>query len=150
ADGDDLAEVPAEIDDEAGAERLAGHAGAGAAGHQRDLVLAGVADQGAHVVLVARHHDAGRHHLEDGGVGAVEAARQVVEEQVALDDPLEVVAQALGLRKLHRTTPAISVARAAGAPGGNARGWSTRTACARGWPPRHGNAPDSGSRRSRP
>ena len=36
ADLEDGAEVPAQIDDQAGAERLAGHAGAGAARHQRD------------------------------------------------------------------------------------------------------------------
>ena len=94
--------MSAEIDDEAGAERFAGQAGAGAAGDQGSLVLAGVADQGLHVLLVARHDDAERLDLEDRGVGAVQVARQVVEEEFAFDDAFEVVADAFALCGVHR------------------------------------------------
>src|SRR5205807_2368017 len=111
---EDGAEVPAEIDDQAGAERLAGDAAAGAARDQRDAALAGVADQGAHVVFVARRDGAERLDLKDAGVGAVEGAREVVEEEVPLDESLEVVANALALRLVHGNRPrlAASVARA--------------------------------------
>src|SRR5206468_3665733 len=43
ADVEDGAEVPAQVEDQAGAERLAGDAGAGAARDQRQAVLRGVA-----------------------------------------------------------------------------------------------------------
>ena len=63
----------AEIDDQAGAQRLRRPARAGAARHQRDVVLGGVAHQACNVFLVARHDHAERLDLEDAGVGAVEA-----------------------------------------------------------------------------
>ena len=77
-----------------GAERFTGEAGAGAARGERGLVLAGVADEGVHVVFVARHDDAERLDLEQRGVGAVEGARDVVEEEFPFDDPFQVVANA--------------------------------------------------------
>ncbi len=95
----------AQIDDQSAAERLAGHAGAGPAGDQRHLMFAGVAHQRLHVLLVARHDDAGRPHLEDGGVGAVQHAVKIVEQQLALDDALEVVADAFALRRVHGNHP---------------------------------------------
>jgi hypothetical protein len=89
---DDAAEALAEVDDEPGAKRLAADAGAGAAGDERDVVLMGVADERLQVLLVARPDHAGRRHLEDAGVGAVEGARQVVKKQLALEEALQVVA----------------------------------------------------------
>ena len=93
--------MPAEVDDQARAERFAGHAGAGPARAQRHLVLRRIADQRLHVLLVARHDHAQRPDLEDAGVGAVQGTRQVVEEEFPLDDPLEVVADVLALLFVH-------------------------------------------------
>ena len=109
-----LAEMPAEIDNEPGAERFAGHAAAGAAGNQRNAVLAGIAHQAAHIFLIARHHDAERLDLEDTGIGGVQNTTQIVKEDVPLDESLEIVADALGLRLVHRSRPrlAASVPRA--------------------------------------
>jgi hypothetical protein len=98
ADLEDVAEVPAQVDDEAGAEGLAGDAGAGPARHERHLVLGGVADDGLDVLLVPRDDHAERPDLEDAGVGAVERAAQVVEQDVAADNAAQVVADALAVR----------------------------------------------------
>src|SRR5437588_2314480 len=38
-----------------------------------------------HVLLVARPDDPGRRDLEDAGVGAIKGAREIVEQEIALD-----------------------------------------------------------------
>ncbi len=101
ADGEDAAEVLAEIDDQAGAERFAGEAGAGAAGDEGDVVLVGVADEGADVVLVGRQRDAERLDGEGGGVGGVEGARQAVEAEFALEQSLQVFGHAVARQRVH-------------------------------------------------
>src|SRR6185437_6790977 len=88
------AEMFAQIDNQPRAERFASDARARAARHQGHLMLAGVAYQRLHVLFVARHDDAGRPHLEDGGVRAVERARQIIEQQFAFEDALQVIADA--------------------------------------------------------
>src|SRR5262249_21250199 len=57
-DFEDRAEMLAQVNDQAGAERFAGQAGSRASGDERHLMLASVADQGLYVVLVARYDNA--------------------------------------------------------------------------------------------
>ena len=96
-----LREMLAEIHDQSRAQRFAGDSGAGAARDQGQLVLGGVADQGLHVLLVARHGHAERLHLEDAGVGAVQRPGEFVEVQLALEEPLEVVGEPAALLIVH-------------------------------------------------
>jgi hypothetical protein len=91
----------AEVHDQPGAEGLAGHAGAGPAWDQGNLVLAGVTYEGAYVIFVARHGNAQRPDLEDAGVGAVQGASQLIEEELPLDETAKVVADALALLVVH-------------------------------------------------
>ena len=156
ADFDDVAKVLAEIDDEAGAERFAGEAGAGAARDQRDALFAGVAHQVAHVVLVARHDDAGGLDLEDAGVGAVEDARHVVEEEFALDEALQVVLEPCADPRnsprqlwLGRVSALPSLLLARSVPADSVRRSSSRTADARRSARRRDSALGNDNRRSR-
>ncbi len=101
ADLEDLPEVPAQVHDQAGPQRLAGQAGAGAAGDQGELVLAGIADQGEYVGFVLRNSHSQGLDLEKRSVGAVKHPRQIVQEQRALDQALEVVTNAVRRGKFH-------------------------------------------------
>ena len=88
--GHDAAEVAREIDDQPAAERLAGQAGAGAAGVDRQMILGRVADRGDHVVDRPRPHDAQRPQLVDAGVAGVELREEVVAADVALQQAAQV------------------------------------------------------------
>ena len=92
--------MPAQIDDQSGTECLAGHAAAGAARHESQVLLLRITDQGLNVFLVARHDDASGPHLKNAGVGAVQGAGQVVKEQFALEEALQVFADVLALAAL--------------------------------------------------
>ena len=63
-----------------------------------------IVERGAHVVLVARHHDADRHDLVDRRVGRVAAARRGVEQHVASACSREAP------RELRRVDGALSAA----------------------------------------
>jgi hypothetical protein len=54
-----------------------------------------------HILFVARDHGSERLDLKDAGVGTVEDARKVVEEEIAPDDPSQVVMNAGTLRWVH-------------------------------------------------
>jgi hypothetical protein len=105
ADRDNCAEVAAQVDHQPGAERFAGQPGPRAARDQRNLVFAGVADQGAHVILVAGRNHAGGGNLEDAGVGAVQRAGEVVEPDLPLEEAAQVVAEPTALLRIHRRCP---------------------------------------------
>ena len=100
-DLDDLAERLRQVDDDAAAQGFAGDAGAGPARNERDLVLEAVADELGEIGLVARHDDAGRLDLEDAGVGAVDVASDVVEANVPLEEPSQVVADSTSSLWIH-------------------------------------------------
>src|SRR5262249_3277219 len=101
ADVQDGAEVPAEIDNEAVAQRLTREAGPGPARHQRKAVLRGIADQGLNILFVSWHSHSQRLNLKNAGVGAVQGARQLVEEKLSLENALEVVADVFALLFVH-------------------------------------------------
>src|SRR5438128_1943766 len=63
----DFAKVPAEIDNETPAQRLARHAGARAARDKRQVVLKRVARESAHILFVAWHGYANGLYLKDAG-----------------------------------------------------------------------------------
>ena len=79
------------------AERLAGQAGAGAAGMDRNVVLGRVPDRGDDVVQRSRPHDAQRPNLVDAGVGRVELREEVVAADVALQQAAQVFLDSLVL-----------------------------------------------------
>ena len=81
--------VLAAIDDQGAADGLAALRRAAAARQHRHALLAGDREHRVDVVDVARHHDAQRLDLEIGGVGAVAAAREGVEQHLALDRGFE-------------------------------------------------------------
>src|SRR5205807_2872457 len=98
--------VLAAIDDQPRPDRLARQAGAAAAGRDRDAQLAGDLDGGDEVVGGAGDDHAEWGDLVDAGVGAVEAAGQVVEADLAADVLAEVGHQgvaALGREVVHTT-----------------------------------------------
>jgi len=97
--------MPAAIDDQPWAERFTSDAAAGAARHERDLVLARVAHQRLYVRLIARHDDAERANLKDAGIRAVKRARKVIEEKLSLEESLQVVADIVTLRFVHGRPP---------------------------------------------
>ena len=82
-DGADAVEVPADVDDDAGADDLAGKRGAGGARDQAGVVTVGERDEFADVRLRARQGDRQRHFLVFGGVGRVERAQYGIEMQFA-------------------------------------------------------------------
>ena len=92
-----LVHVLAEVEHQAGVDALTGKAGATAAGEDGDAVLGGDFDGGLHVVGVAGNYHADRLHLVDGGIGAVEDAREVVEPHIASDALLEFVLECRGI-----------------------------------------------------
>src|SRR5260370_229933 len=69
-------------------------AGARATRQQGNLVVGGIPDQGADIFLVAGRPHPERTHLEETGIGAVKGTGDVVKEDVAADDPFEIVADA--------------------------------------------------------
>ena len=75
---DEAVEVPAEVEDEAGADRLAVLRGAAAAGDHRHVMLGGDRERRRHVVGVAGEGDGERHDLVDRGVGGVAAPAEGV------------------------------------------------------------------------
>src|SRR5262249_14848753 len=87
ADLDDAAKVAAHVDDDAVAKALARHAGARAARDQRDRLLRRVTHQPLHVLLVARYDHAERPDLKNARIRAVHRPRQIVEQNLALDEP---------------------------------------------------------------
>jgi hypothetical protein len=80
-----LVHVAREVEDEGVVDGLARQRRAAAPRQDRDLVLGGDLDRGAHVVGVARDHHADRLHLVHRGVGRVEETGGGVEPDVAAD-----------------------------------------------------------------
>jgi hypothetical protein len=97
-DGQDGVEVLAAVEDDAGADGLARQAGTPAARGDRHAHLAGDLDRGDEVVGRARDDDAERLDLVDAGVGAVEAARQGVEADLAGQVLAQVAGQGFALQ----------------------------------------------------
>ena len=97
ADLDDAAKMPTHIDDDAVPQALAGDARAGPARHDRNALVRRVAHEGAHVFLIARRHDAERTHLEEARVRAVHRPRQIIEQNISLDEPAQVIFDATPL-----------------------------------------------------
>src|SRR5262245_12114278 len=91
-DGQDGAEMAAQINDEAGAEGFASQPATGSPRYQRHAILHGVADQGLDLRFIPGSDDAQRLDLKDTGVGTVERARQVIKEAFAPDEAPEIVA----------------------------------------------------------
>jgi hypothetical protein len=58
-------------------------------------------DQGLNILLVTGRHRAQRFNLEQAGVGAVQDAREIIEQEVAADDPPQVITNAVTLRWVH-------------------------------------------------
>ncbi len=90
------------IDNDPGAERLAGETGSRTARDQGRLIFPGVADERLDVFFVARDNNAERLDLEQGRIGAIQNARQVVEEEFPLDDSFEVVVNTFAQRGVQR------------------------------------------------
>ena len=86
-----LIHVLAEVQHQAGVDTLASEAGATAAWQDGDAVLGGDFNRSLHVVGIAGNHDTDGLHLVDGGVGAVEDPREVVETHVAGDASLQLL-----------------------------------------------------------
>src|SRR5262249_31035429 len=93
-----IAEVLTTIQDDAGADGLAGEAGAAAAGGEGHLHLGGDLDRGAHVLDGARDDHAERLDLVDAGVGAVQPARGGVEAHLAGEVLAQVLAEGQALQ----------------------------------------------------
>ena len=55
---------------------------------ERHVGFGGIAYQGLHVFLIARHHHAQRLHLKNAGIGTVKRQHRVIEEQLPLMMPL--------------------------------------------------------------
>ncbi len=91
ADLDDPPEVAAEVDDQARPERLAGQAGPGPPGVERDRVLGGVADQGDEVLAGPRDDHAERVDLVEAGVVRVGGPLDRLEQEFAAEDAPEIV-----------------------------------------------------------
>ncbi len=83
--------VARKIDHQSASQRLAGQAGAGAAGMDRQFVFAGVAHHRHHVGQRTRPHHRQRTDLENAGVAGVELREDVVAMHVPFDQPSQVV-----------------------------------------------------------
>lgn len=68
-------------------------------------MLAGKAHQRRHVVLVARHGDAKWLHFKNGCIRRIERARQIVEEKLAFQDALQIIADAIAPGWVHGKLP---------------------------------------------
>ena len=93
---EDAVEVLRGVDDEAGADRLAGLRRAAAARRDRDAVAAGDLDRPDDVLARARDDDAERLDLIDAGVGGIERARDGIESDFAFDRALKVEPESVG------------------------------------------------------
>ena len=94
---DDAPQVLGEINHQPGAERLAGHAAAGAAGVERDVIVGGILHAGRDVGRGPRTHHAQRPDFVDAAVAGEELAKQVVAAHVAGNQPAEVFLNSLAL-----------------------------------------------------
>ncbi len=101
-----LAQMPAQVDDQPIAQRFAGDAGARPARDQRHLVFRAVAHDCLDVLGVERGDRAERLDLEDARIGTVEPAAKVIEHNLAAHDLPQIVANALTLGGIegHRFT----------------------------------------------
>src|SRR5207247_2479991 len=90
-DFENVAKVLAEVDDQSGAERLAGQSRASATRNQRDALLLRVAHQAADVFLIARQDDTGRLHLKDARIRAIQTASDIVETNIALEEAMQII-----------------------------------------------------------
>ena len=84
-DGQHVAQILGEIDDEGAADRLAALRGAAAAGQERQVLGVGDLDNGLQVRVGLRDHDAKRFDLVDRSIRAVAAAAEGVEQHLALN-----------------------------------------------------------------
>ena len=90
-------QIGGEIDDQSRAERLAGHAGAGPAGVQRQPLFPSVLHAGDHVVGAPRPHDPQRTNLVDAGVAGVELQKRLVAANVARDQSAQIILDVFAL-----------------------------------------------------
>ncbi len=93
-DRDDPAEVAAEVDDQPLAERLARHGGPRPSRVDGQAPLGRVPDQVHHVGLGPRRDHPERVDLVQAGVVRVRGPFERLEQQLALDDPAQVVVNA--------------------------------------------------------
>ena len=84
-----------EIENQTGAQRFAGQAGACAARMDGNSLFGGVADDGGDVGGIARPHHAQRLDLIDAGVAGVQLNEQIVAPHVAGDESAQVVLNSL-------------------------------------------------------
>ncbi len=92
-DFQNLVEVPAEIDDQAGPDRLAGQTRPSAARNQRQLELPGNFNGHGNIFARGRQNDARRLDLVDASVGAVEGAVIRIEQCAAGEASVERLCQ---------------------------------------------------------
>lgn len=88
-DFDEVVEVAGAVNDEGVSNRLTSQAGAGAAREDWNPIFCGQFNSGVQVILGTGNHNAERLHLINGGIGAVENARDGVEADFAAEMFLE-------------------------------------------------------------
>ena len=93
---DDSVQVLGEVDHQRAADGLPRLRRAAPARKESYALLAGDLQRRAHVVLRARDHHADRLDLVHRGVGGVAAAREAVEQHLALDVAAQVLGEAMG------------------------------------------------------
>jgi hypothetical protein len=64
-------------------------------------MLRRVTHQGLHILFVTGDDDAERLDLENAGVGAIESTRQLIKEEFALDEALQIVLNTFAWRCVH-------------------------------------------------
>src|SRR5262245_32402566 len=64
-------------------------------------MLCGIANEGLNIFLIGRSYRPQGLHLENTGVGTIERPRKLIKEKVALDEPLQIIPDALALRFIH-------------------------------------------------
>jgi hypothetical protein len=93
ADVEDRAKVYRQIKHKAAAQGSAHWTCAASADDEGHLIFTGVSDQCAEIVLVARDDNASRLDFKQRAIGRVQHPREIVEEQLAADDPFKIVMQ---------------------------------------------------------
>src|SRR5262249_14954014 len=96
-DAEELVEILAAVDDDAGADGLARETGAAAARRDRHVHFKGDLDGGMEILKSTRNDDAERLDLVDAGVGAVELTTGAVEADLALEMAVQMLGERLPL-----------------------------------------------------
>src|SRR6516162_4089967 len=83
--------MPAQVENEPAAERFARHSCTRSTSNQRNAVFRGITDQSLDILLVARRYHTDGLDLQDAGVGAVQCARNIVEENFSAHESFQVI-----------------------------------------------------------